>query len=114
LQEDRPRRLRSRSQSDNSERRRKGYANKPTWPPVCQKSTVLSFLELLLAHGRDERRHRFRGVGRIEKQRFRSRRQLDRFLRRGRRNPVAVADEPIVDLDRRAASDSPASLPRRA
>ena len=65
----------------------------------------LSFLEALLPHGRDQRGHRLAGVRRIEKQRFGARGELDGLPRRGCRDAVPVADEPIVDLDRRSARE---------
>ena len=48
---------------------------------------------------RDQAGHRLGRVGRIEKERLGARQELDRFARLRRRHAVAVADEPVVDLD---------------
>ena len=75
----------------------------PPAPLCCQNTTVWVSTNTCCRTVRDEAGHRFRRVGRIEKNRFGSRRQLDRLARRVGGDAVAPADEPIVDLDRGAA-----------
>ena len=73
----------------------------------------LALGERVRADARDEAGHRLRGVRRIEKDRFAARRELDGLARRVGRDPVAVADEPIVDVDGRSAPLARAYPPRR-
>src|SRR5947208_12683689 len=61
----------------------------PDLSPCVPEHHRLLLDEALLPHVRDEAGHRLRGIGGIEKNRFGSRRQLDRLLGRVGRDAVA-------------------------
>ena len=74
--------------------------NSATCPPVCQNKTVSASVKSPARSGAMQAGHRLGRVGRIEKERLGARQELDRFARLRRWHAVAVADEPVVDLDR--------------
>src|SRR5260221_8622839 len=91
---------------------------------ACVPEECRARAELAGPRFRDEPGHRFCGIRRIEKQRLSPGAELDRFRRLGCRDPVAPADEPVFDRDRRAgegpsrraeqlleAAQDPADLP---
>ena len=61
------------------------------------------------SHIGDQRRHRFRGIGRIKKDPVAFGEQPDGFEARGSRNPVALADVLLVRRDTGERNNAPRS-----